>query len=48
MRPIRPFSFDTPTSYPPKGGLIEKRKTNKNKRTLRRKSGIKTNKRQKK
>jgi len=47
MRPIRPISFETPPASPNRGGLNKKRKTNKIKRTLRRKSGSKTNKRQK-
>ena len=53
MRPNRPISFETPPSSPQKGGINKKRKTTKNKRTLkttktlRRKSGSKTNKRQK-
>lgn len=48
MRPMQTISFETPPTSPHRGGLNKKRKTNKNKRTLRKKSGSKTNKIQKK
>ena len=44
MRPIRPISFETPPASPNRGGLNKKRKTGKIKRTLRKKSNRKTNK----